>query len=75
MKRLEGLTAVYEPTEDGRIFARVLEAPGAFSQGRDVEEAREMLRDALLLMLGADREEAEGKMEGREGVTRETLRV
>ena len=40
-----------------------------------MEEAREMLRDALLLMLEVNREEAEKEMEGREGVTRETLRV
>lgn len=75
MERFEGFTAVYEPTEDGWIFARVLEVPGAFSQGRGMEEARQMLRDALLLMLEANREEAEKEMEGREGVTRETLRV
>lgn len=62
---------------DGRrpYFARVLEVPGAFSQRCDMDEAREMLRDALLLMLEANREEAERDLEGREGVTRETLRV
>ncbi len=53
MERFEGFTAIYEPTDDGWIFARVLEVPGAFTQGRDMEEAREMLRDALLLMLEA----------------------
>ncbi len=62
---------------DGRCsyFARVLEVPGAFSQGRDLEEAREMLRGALLLMLESNREEVERELEGREGVIRETLRV
>ena len=30
MERFEGFTAVYEPTGDGRIFARVLEVAGAF---------------------------------------------
>ena len=53
----------------------MLEAPGAFGQSRDMEEAREMLRDALLLMLESNREEAERELEGREGATRETLRV
>ena len=44
--------------------------------GRAMEEAREMLRDALLLMLETYyREEAERELEGREGVTRETLNV
>ncbi len=75
MERFEGFTAVYEPTDDGWIFARVLEVPGAFSQGRDMEEAREMLRDALLLMLEANREEAEKDLESREGITREVLNV
>ena len=53
----------------------MLEAPGVFGQGCDMEEAREMLRDALLLMLETYREEAERELEGREGVTRETLNV
>lgn len=75
MERFEGFTAVYEPTEDGWIFARVLEVPGAFSQGRGMEEAREMLRDALLLMLESNREQAEQELGDRKGVTRETLRV
>jgi predicted RNase H-like HicB family nuclease len=75
MERFEGFTAVYEPTDDGWLFARVLEVPGAFTQGRDTEEAREMLRDALLLMLEANREDAERELEGREGITRGTLNV
>ena len=75
MERFEGFTAVYEPTDDGWLFARVLEVPGAFTQGRDTEEAREMLRDALLLMMEANREDAERELEGREGITRGTLNV
>ncbi len=38
-----------------------------------MEEAREMLRDALLLMLETNREDAERELEGREGITRELL--
>ncbi len=58
-------------------FACGLEAPGAFSQGRDVEGAREMLRNALLLMLETNREEAERELADRDrkGVTRKTLRT
>ena len=40
-----------------------------------MDEAREMLRDALLLMLETYREETERELEGREGITRETLSV
>ena len=39
--------AFEEPDEDGWIVARVLEVPGAISQGRTREEARENVVDAL----------------------------
>ena len=45
------LTVVYEePDEDDWIVARVAEVPGAMSQGRTREEARENVVDALRLM-------------------------
>jgi predicted RNase H-like HicB family nuclease len=43
-----------EPDEQGWIVARVLEVPGALSQGRTREEARENVIDALRLMLTPD---------------------
>ena len=49
------LTITYdEPDEDGWIVARVVEVPGAISQGRTREEARENVIDALRLMLAPD---------------------
>jgi predicted RNase H-like HicB family nuclease len=49
------MTIVYEePDEDGWIVARVVEVPGAISQGRTKEEARETVIDALRLMLSPD---------------------
>ncbi len=42
-----GLTAVYQRIEDDWILARCLEVPGAITQGRDLAEARELLRDAV----------------------------
>ena len=49
------LTITYEePDEDGWIVASVLEVPGALSQGRTREEARENVIDALRLMLSPD---------------------
>lgn len=49
------MTIVYEePDEEGWIVARVLEVPGALSQGRTREEARENVIDALRLMLAPD---------------------
>jgi predicted RNase H-like HicB family nuclease len=53
------LTITYEePDEEGRIVARVVEVPGAISQGRTQEEARENVLDALRLMLSADDDDA-----------------
>ena len=49
------LTITYdEPDEEGWIVARVVEVPGAISQGRSREEARENVIDALRLMLSPD---------------------
>jgi predicted RNase H-like HicB family nuclease len=42
------------PDEDGWIVARVLEVPGAMSQGRTREEARENVLDALRTLLTPD---------------------
>jgi predicted RNase H-like HicB family nuclease len=53
------LTITYEePDEDGWIVARVIEVPGAISQGRSREEARENVIDALRLMLSPDDDDA-----------------
>lgn len=43
-----------DPDEEGWIVARVVEVPGALSQGRSREEARENVIDALRLMLTPD---------------------
>lgn len=44
------------PDEDGWIVARVLEVPGALSQGRTREKARENVLDALRTVLTPDEE-------------------
>lgn len=41
------LTIVYEPDEEGWIVASIPQVPGAVSQGRTREEARENVVDAL----------------------------
>jgi predicted RNase H-like HicB family nuclease len=43
-----------EPDEEGWIVARVIEVPGALSQGRSREEARANVVEALRLMLSPD---------------------
>ncbi|HLM87327.1 MAG TPA: type II toxin-antitoxin system HicB family antitoxin [Solirubrobacteraceae bacterium] len=52
-----------EPDEDGWIVARVLEVPGALSQGRTREEARENVLDALRTVLTPD-DELRGQRSG-----------
>jgi predicted RNase H-like HicB family nuclease len=56
-----------EPDEDGWIVARVLEIPGALSQGRTREQARENVLDALQTVLTPDAElEGQGSSEDLE---------
>lgn len=59
------MTIAYdEPDEAGWIVARVVEVPGALSQGRTREEARENVIDALRLMLAPGDDDA-GAAAGR----------
>ncbi len=44
------------PDEEGWIVARVLEVPGAISQGRTRSEAKENVLDALQTVLTPDEE-------------------
>ena len=63
------LTAVYMPVPEGYV-AFVEELPGANTQGDTLEEARENLREAVALVLEANRELAEKALAGQ-AVTRE----
>ena len=71
---MEKFTAIYEHTEDGWWVVAVPEIPGAISQGRTLEEAREMIKDALKLLLEVRREDAERETAGKD-VVREPLEV
>lgn len=60
------LTIVIEPCEEGGFSAYIAEVPGAVSQGETVEEAREMVMDALAELTAFRREQvAAGTMAGR----------
>jgi predicted RNase H-like HicB family nuclease len=73
---MEKLTAIYEHTDDGWWIVSVPEIPGAHSQGRTREEAREMMQDAVRLLLEARREDAEREAsEAGKEVIREPLEV
>lgn len=66
-------TAVFEKSGEWYI-AYVEELPGANTQGRTLEEARENLREAIELVLQANRELAEQGSVGKQ-VIREEIRV
>jgi len=71
------LTAVYEEipeSEGGGYVAYTEELPGAISEGDTLEEARENLRDAIEVLLDANRE-LTGKPSQGKKVTREKIKV
>jgi len=60
--------SAYYPIEDGWFLVRVLDFPGVISQGRSIEHARKMIKDALCLM-------AEHKLEQGETLPRPNPRA
>lgn len=64
-------TAVYIPVPEGYV-AFVEEIPGANTQGETLEEARENLKEAVSLILEANRQVAEESLIGK-SATREPL--
>jgi predicted RNase H-like HicB family nuclease len=58
-------TAVFQKVEVGYV-AFVEELPGANTQGATLEEARENLREAVSLVLEANRALAEETLQGQE---------
>ena len=69
---MQNFTAVFERGEQGWWVATCPEIPGAVSQGKTIDEAREMLRDAIELLLEVRREKEAKEHAGRE-VVREPL--
>jgi predicted RNase H-like HicB family nuclease len=51
-------TVLYQPIEDGWIMATVPELPGAVTQGRNLSEARKMIKEAVELLLQSYRDNA-----------------
>jgi predicted RNase H-like HicB family nuclease len=67
------LTAVFMPVPEGYV-AFVEELPGANTQGATIEDARENLREAIALVLEANRELAEKSLVGQ-SVVREPIEI
>ena len=68
---MERFTAVFEQDGDWWV-SYVEELPGANTQGKTLDEARENLQDAIRLVIEANRELARRASEGR-AVIREEL--
>jgi predicted RNase H-like HicB family nuclease len=49
---------LYQEIEDGWIMASVPDLPGAVTQGKDMDEARTMIREAVELLLESYRDNA-----------------
>ena len=70
---ISGLTAVYRKVDQGYI-AYVEEIPGVNTQGADLKEAKENLKDALKLILETNRELAENEING-EHILKEKISI
>jgi predicted RNase H-like HicB family nuclease len=66
-------TAVFKESPEGNYIAFVEELPGANTQGATLDEARQNLREAVALVLEANRLLAEQELHGVK-VIRERLR-
>ncbi len=53
-------SVVFEDAGDGWVYAHVPELPEVRSQGEDLDQAREMVRDAIALVLDERRARGEG---------------
>lgn len=74
MENMEStFTAIFEKVDEWYI-AYAEELPGANTQGRTLEEARENLREAIELILVSNRELTEKGLTGKEFI-REEIKV
>jgi predicted RNase H-like HicB family nuclease len=67
------LTAIYHKVQEGYV-AFVEELPGANSQGATLEEARENLREAIEMVIDANRTISGQELSGAK-VIRESIKV
>ena len=73
--------AAYYPIEDGWYLAKLLDFPGVISQGKTLNSARRMLRDALREMAAWALEEGDAlpkpnpKAKDRKAVFSETMKL
>jgi predicted RNase H-like HicB family nuclease len=56
---------IFQEVEDGWIMATVPDLPGAVTQGKDMAEARAMIKEAVELLLESYRENAHNDVSGK----------
>lgn len=66
-------TAIYEKADEGGYIGYVAELPGANTQGETIEETRENLKEAVMLLLECYREDAEIRLAAANNATKEEL--
>lgn len=59
-----------EQDEDGLYVASVPELPGAYTQGKTLEEARERIREVIELILESDKDIKKEKLESPKSFSR-----
>ena len=72
MKLPMKLTAIFEKAKEGGYLAYIEEIPGANTQGETLQQAKENLRDAFLMLMKARRSLAK-KQQAKKAVIRETI--
>jgi predicted RNase H-like HicB family nuclease len=68
-------TAVYVEGESGQYVAYIEELPGALAQGATIEEARKNLREAVEMMLAANRRVTHAAFASAQVILRERILV
>jgi predicted RNase H-like HicB family nuclease len=58
-------TVIYQPIEDRWFMASVPELPGAVTQGRTLEDARDMIKEAVELLIESYRDNAKKDASGQ----------
>jgi predicted RNase H-like HicB family nuclease len=71
-RKMMEYTAIIEKTPSGWYIAQCEQVPGAMTQGRTLEEVRENLKEAIALVLDAEKELCikRYKSEGRKFIRR-----
>lgn len=66
-------TAIYEEAEEGGYIGYIAELPGANTQGETLEETRANLLEAMQMILEANRDAAEQRLDANAKIVREKL--